>query len=200
MQEHTKEPWSINKTLEMVCDAAGENIKSTPANLRRIVAAVNACKRFSTELLEAAAACGGITADPTAELIKAEQQLVELRDEIHERSNKAQRMVGELEREKREAGQQRDDLLARANHYEAENGRQAEMLNEAIQQRDELEKRLNALATSVMCDSGNQRDPLTKEQIHRIVMDVHKKSGHLPPSPEIIVRAIEQAHGIGVYK
>jgi len=52
MSEHTKEPWGINKTLEMVCDAAGENIKSTPENLRRIVACVNACGSIETEALE----------------------------------------------------------------------------------------------------------------------------------------------------
>lgn len=49
---HTKEPWGINSTLEMVCDASGENIKSTPQNLRRIVACVNACAGIPTADLE----------------------------------------------------------------------------------------------------------------------------------------------------
>lgn len=52
MSKYTKEPWGINKTLEMICDTDGENITSTPENLRRIVACVNACAGIPNEVLE----------------------------------------------------------------------------------------------------------------------------------------------------
>jgi len=54
-----------------------------------------------------------------------------------------------------------------------------------------------SLARAVMADMGNKREPLTIAQINAIVGDVHGKCGHIPPTPEIIVRAIERAHGIG---
>lgn len=67
-----------------------------------------------------------------------------------------------------------------------------------LQSNQELRGRLEALARTVMSDMGNHREPLTKDQINRIVGDVYSKYGHLKPSPELIVRAIEAAHGIGV--
>ncbi len=63
------------------------------ANARRIVACVNACKRFSTELLEAAAACGGITADPTDDLLKTQKQ----RDMLQSQANALHQVAGALE-------------------------------------------------------------------------------------------------------
>lgn len=44
---------------------------------------------------------------------------------------------------------------------------------------------------------GNQREPLTTLQINALVGDVYRNCGNKQPSPEIIVRAIERAHGIG---
>lgn len=57
--------------------------------------------------------------------------------------------------------------------------------------------RAEALARAVMADMGNQREPLTELQIDALVQDVYSNSGHMQPTPAIIVRAIERAHGIG---
>jgi hypothetical protein len=48
-----------------------------------------------------------------------------------------------------------------------------------------------------MADIANQREPLTSSQINALVGDVYRNCGNKQPSPEIIVRAIERAHGIG---
>lgn len=79
--QHTPEPWRIGlcgtdaESWPIEDDSGYVHITDAhPEDARRIVAAVNACKRFRTELLEAAAACGGITEDPTASQLKAEQQ------------------------------------------------------------------------------------------------------------------------------
>lgn len=60
-----------------------------------------------------------------------------------------------------------------------------------------LQDQLDALARAVMGDIGNRREPLTTHQINTLVGDVYRNSGHMQPTPEIIVRAIERAHGIG---
>lgn len=60
-----------------------------------------------------------------------------------------------------------------------------------------IQSRLESLARTVMCDMGNQREPLTTLQINALVGDVYRNCGNKQPSPEIIVRAIERAHGIG---
>jgi len=44
------------------------------------VACVNACKRFPTEVLEAAAACGGMVHEPVEELLATRKQRDELLD------------------------------------------------------------------------------------------------------------------------
>lgn len=56
--------------------------------------------------------------------------------------------------------------------------------------------RVEALARTVMSDMGNQREPLTALQIDAIVSEVYRNCGHMQPTPEIIVRAVERAHGI----
>lgn len=61
----------------------------------------------------------------------------------------------------------------------------------------ETQSRLESLARTVMGDMGNQREPLTTLQINALVGDVYRNCGNKQPSPEIIVRAIERAHGIG---
>lgn len=86
--EHTKEPWSVDPKASLrvasgdvtvcSCGTADSIRDQWENNARRIVACVNACKRFSTELLEAAAACGGVPAEPTDELIKCRKQRDEL--------------------------------------------------------------------------------------------------------------------------
>ena len=52
MSAHTKEPWGFKEDVGLLCDATGETIKSTPENLRRIVACVNACEGIDTLILE----------------------------------------------------------------------------------------------------------------------------------------------------
>lgn len=98
MSAHTKEPWvvadgeaqeafraelSMDNCALTVIDVPshgaaihvwGKDQQTANERASRIVAAINACKRFSTELLEAAAACGGITADPTDDLLKCRKQ------------------------------------------------------------------------------------------------------------------------------
>ena len=60
-----------------------------------------------------------------------------------------------------------------------------------------LKDQSEALARTVMGDIGNQREPLTTAQINDLVGKVYTNCGHMQPTPEIIVRAIERAHGIG---
>ena len=60
-----------------------------------------------------------------------------------------------------------------------------------------LKEQSEALARTVMGDIGNQREPLTTAQINDLVGKVYANCGHMQPTPEIIVRAIERAHGIG---
>ena len=60
-----------------------------------------------------------------------------------------------------------------------------------------LKYQAESLARSVMADMGNQREPLTNAEIAVLVDVVYKTCGHLNPTPELIVRAIERAHGIG---
>lgn len=60
----------------------------------------------------------------------------------------------------------------------------------------ETQSRLESLARTVMGDMGNHREPLTTLQINALVADVYRNCGHMQPTPEIIVRAIERAHGI----
>ena len=67
-------------------------------------------------------------------------------------------------------------------------------------QRKEIERlrgTLDSLSRTVMSDMGNQREPLTIAQINALVFGVYRINGHMHPTPEIIVRAIEKAHGIG---
>lgn len=128
MSAHTPEPWAIdpddrpgmewnnhivaaNSPGMTICfmshDGTDENIECQ-ANARRIVACVNACKRFRIETLEAAAACGGITEDPTASQIQAEKQ----RDELQQKWDYYQNFVKAHGAESiTELVVQRDELL-----------------------------------------------------------------------------------------
>jgi hypothetical protein len=84
-------------------------------NARRIVACVNACKRFTIEVLEAAASCGGITAEPTAELLMAEQKSDAAFNQLHRiREAIAANPEESTADEVRRVVQQRDKLLAAA--------------------------------------------------------------------------------------
>ena len=60
-----------------------------------------------------------------------------------------------------------------------------------------LKEQAESLARTVMADMGNTREPLTTAQINALVREVYRNCGHMQPMPEIIVRAIERAHGIG---
>lgn len=57
--------------------------------------------------------------------------------------------------------------------------------------------RHEALARAVMSDIGNNQLPLTQQQIDVLVNQVWINRGNEQPTPELIVRAIERAHGIG---
>ncbi len=98
MSAHTEEPWQVAKISGQDKWAVGPSATRragdayTEVNARRIVACVNACKRFSTGLLEAAAACGGITEDPTAMLLQAEQQRDELLAALEKCSSQLNRL------------------------------------------------------------------------------------------------------------
>ena len=74
----------------------------------------------------------------------------------------------------------------------------ADEIDELRIENKRLKDQSESLARTVMSDMGNRREPLTIAQINAIVGDVYSKCGHMQPTPEIIVRAIERAHGIGV--
>ena len=95
-------------------------------------------------------------------------------------------------------------LPQRLRKLSAENKGPRDCIDEAADEIDVLRsenKRLRnimeSLSRSVMADIANQREPLTSSQINALVGDVYRNCGNKQPSPEIIVRAIERAHGIG---
>lgn len=139
MTEHTKEPWlvyeedvagdteiyiqadadAVPAIAEIMTHGLADFDKSYDideqagrANARRIVACVNACKRFTIEVLEAAASCGGITAEPTAELLMAEQKSDAAFNQLHRiREAIAANPEESTADEVRRVVQQRDNLL-----------------------------------------------------------------------------------------
>lgn len=75
---HTKEPWGVNDHLMLLCDSRGVTIKSEPANLRRIVACINACAGIPTEKLMSIAHAIG---ERASEVIARAEKSDELRAE-----------------------------------------------------------------------------------------------------------------------
>ena len=83
--KHTPEPWRVDLGSGTdVINAADEIIAYGCSKdvARRIVACVNACKRFPIEVLEAAAACGGMVHEPVEELLVVRKQRDVLLDAV----------------------------------------------------------------------------------------------------------------------
>ncbi len=134
---HTKEPWEYVESLSDCCDfeiidvaehnvVAGEYGIKEKANARRIVACVNACKRFHVELLEAAAACGGMVSEPVEELLAVRKQ----RDELHEANER-------LKEENNNLRSHRDEALDDAREFAAQVSKLTEKLDEMKAQSSE---------------------------------------------------------------
>lgn len=96
-----------------------------------------------------------------------------------------------------------------ASKAEREEMRRAKAINDKIAtlttelervkaERDAALNRSESLARAVMADMGNSREPLTSAQITKLVNDFFAENRNKPPTPELIVRAVEKMHGIGV--
>lgn len=117
-------------------------------------------------------------------------------------TNYVQEAADALERLAREKHEAQDCLDAAKEEIERltdenESLKRTDVLD-LLQENEELREQLESLARTVMGDMGNQREPLTTDQINRLVDEVYTRNWHRAPSPEIIVRAVERAHGIGV--
>ena len=126
MSKHTKEPWCLppgdlifvskvggrGHIAKMMPLDAPRDRKGLPtdisdemcANARRIVACVNACRGLPTDELEQK----GLVAAVGTQLLEADRQCDELRQERQREHALRVRLTGELE----VASQQRDELLA----------------------------------------------------------------------------------------
>jgi hypothetical protein len=169
MTEHTKEPWSLLQHGTVAWNNIGFHIEGgepddngdkrliaweqiTEADGRRIVAAVNACKRFGTELLEAAAACGGITADPTDELLKTQKERDGLKEELKFSRIRATGLKHQLELVRDESpwvwqGDGSDNIASMSNDMAVLI--RADQLRDIIGQRDELSADLSEISAAI---------------------------------------------------
>lgn len=116
MSKHTPEPWQAHQdasgdvfissaaTSFHIAEIGSEDDDTAIPDARRIVACVNACRGLPTDELEQK----GLVAAVGTQLIEADRQCDELRQERQREHALRVRLTGELE----VASQQRDELLA----------------------------------------------------------------------------------------